>query len=1528
MLNVRNIVVLLLIMSIDLSPLYTQRQMEKLNRGTLAVQVSDGVFISWRVTGSEWRNVSYNIYRGSEKINTAPITGASNYLDLAGSPGSRYHVKAIVNGTELEATDTATVWPASFMDVPVRQIAGEYELNDASVGDLDGDGNYEIVVKRLPPDRSPEPQYTPLLEAYRLDGTWLWTIDLGPNLLNMTQINFVVYDLDGDGKAEVVTKTSEATVDGTGTEIGDVDGDGITNYRPTAIGDDMIDGPEFLSLYEGTTGREVARTTYISREPLSQWGLPGMTLAQLAHRSGNNMMAVIYADGKRPSLVICRGIYHRTKMVALDYRSGTISERWRFDSDEWPPEYTGQGNHNLSVADVDDDGRDEIVYGSMTIDDDGSGLYSTGLGHGDALHVSDMDPDRPGLEVWQAHEASPNWGGTYRDAATGEILIQYTGNRDMGRACAADITADYRGFEMWGATECPMYNCRGTILPPASVPVNHVIWWDGDLLREFLNHDWLGDEAATGIGTISKFNGTGTVPLLAANGTYSINGTKGNPCLQADILGDWREEVIWRTTDNQYLRIYTTVIPTEHRMYTPMHDPQYRIAVAWQNNAYNQPPHPGFFIGHGMDSVPPPPMMAAKLTWHTGNTWDLNTTAGWLYEGSLSTFNNGDDVLFDISGAEGNVILNGSLIPSSITVYSPSDYTWDGPGYLTGTTGLLKAGAGTLTVNTYNDFTGFTAVWGGSLIVNGSLMNSTVNVKRLATAGGCGSFGNGMTVENSSRIRVGGEATGDTLRIFRHLTLLGDVTVAFDLSDDTTGIAKTNDIICINGDLNIAGRNAFMITPRDVHLATGPYTLIQYTGTFTGNVNDIEIIGIPGVPYVLEDTGISLVLRVLSVRAPAAIVWTGVPVADWDLAKSLNWLNKGVPDWFVGNDTVLFNDTGAPNTTVNLTGTLPVGKMTVDASVNYTFTGNGMISGNGGVVKSGTGILTITTLNDYTGSTVINKGVLSVAGLKNGGDASACGAANPAAANLVLNGGTLSLTGNESITNRSITLGEYGGTIDIHTAGYNHRINGQLTGNGRLIKTGSGVLTLGSANIYSGGTLLKNGTIRLASEEANISGFGTGPVTIEYGTIAMLDNSSSYTDNCDWDMIIPENGIAWLNLDARCSLTGSLTGSGTLNLYSPFIRSELSGNWSAFTGTINVTTNSDGGTFLLGNAGGLPGASVNLGDDVSLIYRKTSNVTVDIGEISGTPSSKLGAGGEGSSVITWRIGSKNTNAVFNGIICNDQFKNTGASASIIKTGTGSWTLTGSNTYTGTTTVNAGKLWVNNSTGSGTGTGTVTVNNGAILGGSGTIGGKVIVGAGASLAPGNNSTGTLTVNNDVLLQPGSFLVIEVNTLDKLCDRLAVSGTVTLGGILYITRTGTPPFVAGDSIHILDATRCSGTFDQIVPVTPGEQMLWDTTLFSKTGVVRIVPLTSVNGPGDEKYIIDMYPNPVKSHLTISLPQASGKIAVSIINPSGQIVYGPIYYNVDLVEVDLSSLATGLYFVHVAKDDRQIIRIIMKE
>jgi len=629
--------------STTIVPKPAPRQMENLGRGVIAIKAeARKIFISWRLLGTEPTDLAFNLYRIAEgtppiKLNTAPLSGATQFTDTTFDPAktNTYFVRSFVSGIEQApsprtsvATIAASASARPYLSIPLQAPTG-YTANDTAVGDLDGDGEYELIVHltgRARDNSQAGITDEPLLQAYKLDGTLLWTINLGKNIRDGAHYTqFMVYDLDGDGRAELVCKTADGTTDGTGKIIGDpradyrtqadafVPSNDKTGSRTTAEGRRVasragyvLAGPEFLTVFEGLTGKALATTAYVpARGNIEDWG------DGYGNRVDRFLACVAYLDGVHPSVVMCRGYYTRTVLAAWDWRGGQLTLRWVFDSDKYGPAdktnpYRGQGNHGISVADVDGDGRDEIIYGAMCINSDGTPRYSTKLGHGDAMHVSDLDPNRPGLEVFDIHENPKHpFGLEFRDASTGAMIWGKPdgseASPDVGRGVAFDIDPRHPGAEMWGSGGPLLrgiYNVKGEKISeknPSSC--NFAVWWDGDLLRELLNGN-----------TVSKWDWQTetTNPLFTATDCTSNNGTKSTPALSADILGDWREEIILRTTDNKELRIYSTTIPTEYRLYTLMHDPQYRLAVAWQNVAYNQPPHPSFFLGFEMKPAPSP----------------------------------------------------------------------------------------------------------------------------------------------------------------------------------------------------------------------------------------------------------------------------------------------------------------------------------------------------------------------------------------------------------------------------------------------------------------------------------------------------------------------------------------------------------------------------------------------------------------------------------------------------------------------------------------------------------------------------------------------------------------------------------------------------------------------------------------------------------------------------------------------------------------------------------------------------------
>jgi rhamnogalacturonan endolyase len=578
---------------------HAQRYMESLDRGLVAVKSGSGYFLSWRLFGTDPQDntFGFNVYKGSAKLNPTPITGATCYQDNSSGAGT-YVVKPVTDGVEGPASADALVLSANYLTIPLTPPPGgslpdgsfTETANDASIGDLDGDGQYEIVLKWDPSNSKDNSQsgYTgdTYLDAYKLNGTRLWRIDLGKNIRSGAHYTqFIVYDLDGDGMAEIACKTAPGTRDGTGSflKTGSAAGaDNTASYVIATSGKTLgyiLSGPEWYTIFSGRTGAELATINYKpARGTVAAWG------DDYGNRVDRFLACVAYLDGERPSAVPCRGYYTRSTLWALDWRNGKLTERWFFDSDvSGNGKYAGQGCHSLREGDIDGDGFDEIVYGACAIDHNGKGLYSTGLGHGDALHLSDMDPDRPGLEVWQVHEDAANNGGiaaSYRDAKTGTIIWSDPGSSDNGRGCCGPVTAGVKGWQMWSGAG-GLWNVNHTSVGVKPGSTNFTMWWGADLTR-------------------ATEDGTSITPGLSTTGMASCNGTKSTPCLTADIFGDWREELVLRTSDNTALHIYTTATPTANRLYTLMHDPIYRMSVASENVAYNQPPEPGIYIGPGM----------------------------------------------------------------------------------------------------------------------------------------------------------------------------------------------------------------------------------------------------------------------------------------------------------------------------------------------------------------------------------------------------------------------------------------------------------------------------------------------------------------------------------------------------------------------------------------------------------------------------------------------------------------------------------------------------------------------------------------------------------------------------------------------------------------------------------------------------------------------------------------------------------------------------------------------------------------
>jgi rhamnogalacturonan endolyase len=708
-----------------------QRYMEKLDRGLVAVKSGSGYFLSWRLFGTDPQDTTFgfNVYRGTTKLNATVITNSTNYQDTAGGSGT-YTVKAVTNGVEGETSAPAIVIDSAYLNIPITpppngtNAGGQsysYSANDASIGDLDGDGQYELVLKWDPSDARDNEMSgytgTCILDAYKLDGSAkMWRIDLGKNIragAHYTQ--FLVYDFDGDGMAEVAVKTAPGTKDGTGNflKTGDAAGaDNTKSYISTsgATTGKITSGPEWYTVFAGKTGAELATINYLpGRGAVAVWG----AIQGIASPAGDlgwgddtvcnfvdrHLASVAYLDGERPSLIPCRGYYWRSALWALDWRDGKLTQRWLFDTAAVPGAkgkdgkplqssqgYESQGSHSVRQGDVDGDGFDEIVYGSMTVDHDGQGLYSTGLRHGDALHFSDLDPNRPGLEVWMVDEQTSENGGIashFQDAKDGTIIWEDMKSGDNGRGCTGPLIAGTTGWQMWSGAG-GLWDASHKNVGSVPGSDNFTIWWGAELNR-FL-------ENGTSITPYGSGGGTG----LSASGCTSNNGSKSDPALTADIFGDWREEVVYRTTGNDALRIYTTTTPTTHRLYTLMHDPIYRMSVATENVAYNQPPEPGIYIGPNMTLPETKPNIkyygATAPTGGTGGTTAAGGAGGTT--GNLSSATGGSPDTGPVGGSVTDTSPTGGSATASSTTATET-------GGIGGTTGHSPSGGTTTTGETH-----------------------------------------------------------------------------------------------------------------------------------------------------------------------------------------------------------------------------------------------------------------------------------------------------------------------------------------------------------------------------------------------------------------------------------------------------------------------------------------------------------------------------------------------------------------------------------------------------------------------------------------------------------------------------------------------------------------------------------------------------------------------------------------------------------------------------------------------------------
>ena len=1430
---------------------FAQRKTDALDRGLIAIKTNSGVYCSWRIMGEEYYDVTYNLYRDGTKV--ASELNVSNYTDAAGTTSSTYTVKAVVRGVEQAASKAAAVWANNYLEIAPKHegLQAVYVPNDACCADVTGDGQLEILIKfdnqseieQSYPKNGPNingvdtKEYS-LFECLKLDGTRLWWVNCGPNMgdFQNNEQNIVAYDWDGDGKAEAIFRAADGTTIHDAFGQTHVIGDASKNYRAATGGGTnwfMHDGAEYLVYINGETGVPYQIMEYpLKRLEDGETNLEKAWGDGYGHRSSKHFFGAPYLDGRKPSIFLARGIYTRHKMIAYDVDPATheLTERWRWYNNTAGSPWYGQGYHNYTIADVDWDGRDEIVFGSMVIDDNGKGLSTTGFGHGDAHHVNDFNPYVHGSEIFACMEDNP--GTNYRDATTSKIYYRYIAPKDVGRCLAGNFSNDFPGA-MGKPTDIGPISLvtANTVsgITATGITENFRIYWDGDLCEE--SFDGAGTRNATG--SIYKYGNSS--PIASLTGSITNNDTKNTPCYQGDLFGDWREEVMMRTADNK-IRIYSTTIPTEHRNYTLWHDMQYRNAMVWQMCGYNQPPHASYFLGELEGITAAPPALTNTNRTEIENGGSIGTS---LNDQQVMLAATSNATVAVVSGASPYIFFDNA--PSWVQGNDDNDdityeyftHTLTGEAF-TGAMRLVKQGDGALELpNVTETYTGNTDIWAGTLRFNGTMQNSPLWLNRHTNLESAGTFNAGITADYNATIYPGGKNTIGNLTA-TILNLGFGSRIVFDTNAEGTTDQVTATTLKIEKKDWENGPEystpVFQIV--DNGLVPGSYILANVS-ELTGNISDIKVEGIIGKKFTLTYENSKIILTIIKLRDPAEVVWNGATDGIWDFAETENFSANGVNSTFVTGDAVTFNDE-ANSTDINLTEDVyPSSVIFNNSSKNFTLAGNGNINGATSLTKQGDGSLTINNINKFTGGTKIEGGKLTVVSLadKEGADYGALGGTSE---KITLNGGTLVVPVNGK-TSQTIGLGSNGGSIEVKSGTFT--LNGTTERNGanitgELHKTGSGTMTLGTTNKF-GKLYVDAGKVNVRIINSRLSAAET--IVFNGQNVSVTDENNTYdmsgvknTTNFE----VTEGASGSLYLDGRCEYTGKLTGTGTLTVYATYVRNYLKGNWSNFEGTLVANHSGDSYEFSWSNSYGLPKATLNIASGTTFTNSQSS---LTLGALNGS----------GTLAMTGNltVGKANKDMNFSGTFIG--------SVNVFKEGTGTWTVksaVNANEYT----FREGDVVLNNTKGTTSlfGSAIATVQGTAFLKGVGTVGNIRVI-EGGTVEPGTLSStrhyGAITSTGFMYFYPTSKLnlnVYKVLTNNNGRSYIVVKGKLEIKGEISIGMGEEYVPQVGDSFIMWTC----GTLDAAptainLPELP-EGMEWDTTdLLTTTGTLRVKAATGI-------------------------------------------------------------------------------------
>lgn len=1415
-----------------------QRIQQQLGRGVVVVAGGNNMMVSWRRLAQEPENATYNVYASQangdyRKLNSTPLRNTS-YSVSAGTitSGSDVAVTIINNGVESELSvpfhyvtrDARSM----FMDI----LFPDYPLNIADYttsfvwpADLDGDGEMDFLVDRK--SKVSISTRSHKIQAYKRDGTLLWTVDMGPNVaIDQGQDDMVLaYDINCDGKAEVIIKSSDGTrfwdaENNTwgkyafGKNTGDTDGDGIINYATQNV----KNPPFYVSVIDGMTGAEMVSAELDYSQVRDEVDTYGRNNRQdyksdndwLEYASLCGQFAICYFDGIHPSLGIevkdrtTDGTHHYYLFeFAYDWSNGTPTN-WHHAStfSAYGRRPSAAQFHMVRVCDVDGDGIDELIPGGYGWNPRDGMVMSANIAHGDRFRLSDIDPERPGLECFAIQQyAGDMLGQILYQAEDGKAIKKWYLSEvgDVGRGECMDIDPDHLGWEMWSTME-GVYDAKGDLIPTlkSHYPCEGV-WWDGDLGRENV-----GTSDSHYNVYVEDFNSGRLIQIARDSGWRYITVYAKRAAFWGDMIGDWREELILLHMENGevagvcgFSTDYTT---TENRIYCLMEDPHYRGDCT--TKGYYQSPNPGFYLGYDMPRPQLPPVMVTDLVQRSTDTYYNYTRTNTV------AYQDGKSLLYDLY-TDSNITLDTQIKPATMYMMPVKRQTINvsGTGAIAGEGDIWKSQQGTVSLDVPVSTTGTLYISEGTL-TSTSTISSPVELRARGTLAG------NATLEDT--IIFEGALNYEGCRLMPK----GVMTMKKGLSIDKrvfVELSTPDDYIHTDGNLRLTGSLVFTIGYEKPE--AGRYKLIEYAGTFTGSTDKCSVRGLTGLSYniVAEDGALWLVIN--SQREPNDhVAWTGTSSNLWDY-QTANFAISATATEFVAGDKVEFGDDAAV-TSVSINTLMPTSGVTFTNNTKaYTFAGDGGFSGNGGLTFNGQGTVTLnTTKSDYTGPTVINSGTVVVSDLADGGTPSPMGAATTAAGNWRMGKATFTVNNSNASTNRALQITD-SATINIPSG--TTALKGQISGKGTLVKTGGGQLniTYAGANTYSGGTIIKGGTLAMGAWNTTF-GTATSKILVSgNSSIAIFNNNTtSAVPSLQNKIEIEEGRTLTIHGGQRCSIRPTLTGKGTMKISFPYVRGDFAPNASTFEGVIEVTS----GELRLAGALNMQKATLRLSGG-GYVYNNSG--THSVGALEGSNAAASITSG------TWNIGYLGTDNTYAGTLASG--------ITVNKYGDGRLTLTGSSAAP--ISVYAGTLDVEN-TDAPTTTGTITVRSGAMLLGSGQTGAVVVMNGGTIGASKNTMlTGSITLTSTLRVNSGGNIRVRGrgNTKSNV-DTYAVAGTVTLTSPRFLMERLSGEWHPDEELKVFTGTstiNLSGT-PTFMPERPLDGYIWDYSELQSRGVIRIV------------------------------------------------------------------------------------------